>query len=238
MYTLSVSYNNLIEISKQSSISIDEVFSQIKLYGISSIDIDYDLICNDFNTLSKIKRNNIKIASIISCDNISITENVSKQLEIVDFLVKLDNKSLIFNLNSVENVKTLTKNLRRITNYAKTYDIQVSILNTNLSYQDILYILKNVKGLLLTYDISNSVLNDYNHLEIAKWINKIYLYDVQKNEQTVNKVKLFSGNIEMLNTLKEILNERKVSKFTLNYENVENLFNIIEESAIEFKMEF
>jgi hypothetical protein len=75
MYTLSVSYNNLIEISKQSSISIDEVFSQIKLYGISSIDIDYNLICNDFNTLSKIKRNNIKIASIISCDNISITEN-------------------------------------------------------------------------------------------------------------------------------------------------------------------
>ena len=191
MYKIGINFQTAKVISETSGEDILSVLKNLKLTGISSLDILYDdLISN--NTYSNILSSGLEISSVYYMGDLSILDSFSNFLKIIDDLYKKRIKNFMvlpIVSNNIEDnyMFNLKHNLKLIVKYAKNFDVQVALENYGLnepfsSVLGIKSLLKAVKGIGFVYDSGNFYLageNPYNaYCELENYITRIHLKDM------------------------------------------------------------
>ncbi len=251
MKTLGITFDNVLNLSKQNNYMISQALNLLKLNGYNDVDIDYDLILNNCEYLPLIYKNGFNISSIIIKSNLTTSLNVIRELNAVDFCLHSNLNNVVINLEDFivdENaLSILKKNLRRIVKYANNFGVVISVKNSiNLSniYTEemLLDLVKSVKGLKISLDICalyKANKTPFKNEEIFyPYVVKVYVNDLINNENTLEYCSLFNGITNVIENIKNFKKYDKNIDFTLfsileNYQIEKILIN----SAINYLME-
>ena len=189
MYKIGINYATADYIAKKTNTPTLTVLKDLKLNGISTLDVLYDDIKNT-NVYSNALCANLSINSCYSLVDISELDNYSSCLEMIDYcaLKRINHIMILPKVDKgVQNYLFNVKhNLKKIVNYAKTLGIKISIENYGLnepfcSIDGVYDVLKSVKGLGLVYDSANFYLSKQDpYLAIQKllpYVSRVHLKD-------------------------------------------------------------
>lgn len=189
MYKIGINYATVDYIAKSTNKPTLDVLKNLKLNGISTLDVLYDDLKNT-KVYSEALCANFSINSCYSLVDISNLDNYSKCLEIIDFCsLKNINHIMLLPMvkEGVENYLFNVKhNLKKIVKYAKLFNIKISIENYGLkepfcSIDGVYDVLKSVKDLGIVYDSANFYLygeDPYLALEkLIPYVSRVHLKD-------------------------------------------------------------
>ncbi len=229
MAKLGINYENVINVSKECNLSIQDVLKSLRLQGFETLDVMYDRFLQDKSLLSTIIVSGFEIASVFYVGDLKVSNNYSTELQIIDFCSSNNIKDVMLLTKPIANgddeekcIFNIKQNLRHIVKYSKQFNVRVSIENfgDNLSFysspKKVLDILKGVKDLYLVFDGGNfyksqeSVIEGINLLK--PYVSRVHLKDFDQN---YNPITLNDGNCEIEKTIVEFTNS--VSSFTIEY---------------------
>ncbi len=251
MKTLGICYDNVLSLAKQKDVSVSTALNQLKLNGYNYVDVDYNLIYGDSSILSNIFKNGFSVSSVIVNSNLTDSLNVISELSVIDFCFHYNIRGVVIVLQDfIKDENTLSilkKNLRRIVKYANNFNVKIMIKNANSisnisTKNDLLDILKNVKGLFLCLDISSyfkAVNTPFDNEEsFALYISKVYINDVKRVENEFVYSVLNSGETNVIENIKNFKKLDKNVDFAI-YSILENcdIEDILINSALNYLME-
>ncbi len=258
MKKLAINFENVLTIKKELNKPLLEVLTILKNNGVSALDISYDKAINN-EYYSQIISAGFIINTVYYLSDLSVKNNFSKEMEIVDFCSNRNIKRIFLVTKLDENLKekNIIQNLRRIVKYASNFNVLITI--ENFGYENspfsklnnLLGYLKAVKGLGLTFDIGNFYLvneNPYNCLQALKeYVSNVHLKD-RKLVKNPNEFSLddINGNKTIVVSLgmgdcevNKILNDLKDGAVNCDYclefdFKSERIYDKCIESAINF----
>lgn len=192
MNKIAINFENALTIAKEQNISLKETLLKLKGIGITSLDVKYERFENK-EFFSDIKATGLEIGSVFAFCPLYMQNNVQKALEIVDYCASNKIKEIMLIADFLDGgykeaeLFNLKQNLRRIVKYASQYGVKVGIENVPnknaplATLEEVLLVLKAVKGLGLIYDGGNFVSAGDDALKAAKtlapYVQRIHLKD-------------------------------------------------------------
>lgn len=261
MYKLGINFENVLAVAKELNVSVSEALNRLKLIGVSALDVEYSRLSGENSYLNDIVASRTEIKCVYFMADFAGEASVISQMKVVDFCEEYGIKNVMFltkpNSNAGGSEKTLKHNLRKIVNYARTFDICVSIENFGLenSYfstvKRLKDLVKSVKNLTLTFDSGNFLLAgvDPNEAydELRYYVSRVHLKnrshtpsagavavaDINGNDSYTTAI--FSGSANLEEFIKKVTSDYKVIDFMLEFNFTDSaLFENIEQSAVDF----
>ena len=246
MYKLGLNFEHIKVASKENNVSVFEVLKKIKMYGVSSLDVNVCDVMDNTNYRADVLRSGLSIDCVFYKGDYGYSDNIGYELSMIDFCAEHNIKNIMLLTefiksgdNELEYNTLLKKNLRRIVKYASNFNIKVGIENFGKEFSPFstidkcLDVLKSVKGLGLIYDSGNFLLAGENPIDAVKTLMP-YIQRVHIKDRTYTEVEGSPMQIS--------IDGKKTYTTTLGQGDcfIKEVVNLVKDSyeRIDFVMEF